>query len=110
MKTFQALEGSSGKLLLQSNCEDVAVRMKELATNKVGFQSIKVPFSVGNISHNKEGQLPKRTIQWISMGGQRAEGEEWSSKSLIPDIGSTETEISCIEKGTPIHRCLLTPK
>jgi SAM-dependent methyltransferase len=102
----QALWGTNGKLLLQSNCEDVAIWMKQTATVTVGFQpmdcstyeikGIKVPIS-----------MTKRTLDWIEMDGERAEGDTWSNGPVLPRIGRTETEVACSINGVPVHRCLL---
>ena len=104
------LQKSSGRLLLQSNCEDVAVLMKNMAED-VGFQSLRVPFPVkiGEEIPYSNMRIPRRTKQWISMGGERAEGIHWSSRSLLPVKGATETEISCVINGTPVHRCIVYP-
>jgi len=98
--------GGSGKLLLQSNCEDVAVLMKNLAIRESGFQTIDVQHSVKMINEEK-ARLTERTKKWIEMGGERAEGVCWSSKSLLPSKGSTETETACHLNRTPVHRCIL---
>mmetsp|Transcript_16964 Transcript_16964/g.21464 ORF Transcript_16964/g.21464 Transcript_16964/m.21464 type:complete len:247 (+) Transcript_16964:425-1165(+) len=97
---------SSGKLLLQSNCEDVAVLMKNIAC-EVGFKAMNQDFCVTNLNDRKSVLIPKRTEKWIAMGGERAEGIYWSSKPLLPVLGSTETELACIMRGRPVHRCML---
>jgi len=106
-KALEALTSCRGKLLVQSNCEDVAVLLKNIAIHKIGYVSAEVPYSV------KQGQfrgtrVPKRTSEWISMGGERAEGKDWSAEPLIPKKGATETEVSCLLNGTPVHRCILS--
>lgn len=102
----RALLGTNGKLLLQSNCEDVAIWMKQMATGTVGFQpmdcstyeieSSKIPLS-----------MTKRTLEWVEMGGERAEGDTWSKGPILPRTGRTETEVACAINGVPVHRCLL---
>ncbi len=100
-----ALKDGSGKLLLQSNCEDVAVLMKNIAVNEIGFLTL----DVEKCTHKLENKasLTKRTEKWISVNGERAEGSYWSSIALLPRRGSTETEIACLLNGTPVHRCIL---
>jgi len=115
---------SGGKLLLQSNCEDVAVWMQKTALEE-GFECVPVP----NVFRVKEAaqldndnddidssetrakdvtrNLPQRTQHWIAMGGERACGEYWSSVPWLPRKASTETEVACRLNETPIHRCLL---
>ena len=106
---YNLLQKSSGKLLLQSNCEDVAVLMRNMAVENVGFQSFRTPFPVQFGEVNCNIRIPRRTEQWIALGGERAEGNNWSSKSFIPAKGATETEISCILNATPVHRCIVYP-
>lgn len=100
-----------GNLLLQSNCEDVAVWMQHTACEDVGFQAV-ADFDVPEESNEHEvtvKRIPKRTLDWIAMGGKCAEGEGWSKIPLLPRSGWTETEVACMMNGTPVHRTLLTP-
>ena len=106
-RIYVALRACHGKLLVQSNCEDVAVLVRNKAIEEAGFTGVEV------VNHVQEGQwkmdeLTKRTIEWIDMGGERAEGQHWSVEPLLPSRGATETEVSCIFNGTPVHRCLLS--
>jgi SAM-dependent methyltransferase len=103
---YSAVEGSGGKLLLQSNCEDVAVLMKNIAVKEAGFQTVDVKNHTSHLNDKKTG-LTKRTEKWIAMGGERAEGSCWSSTHILPIRGSTETETACVLNGTPVHRCVL---
>ena len=102
------LQGSdgkpSGKLILQSNCEDVAVWMRDVAINQAGFEIVRLENEVETI----QGTPTRRTMNWIAMGGERALGPGWSSEPLLPRKGRTETEIACILNNTPVHRCMLT--
>lgn len=100
------LQNSGGRLLLQSNCEDVAVHMKEMAV-RCGLAVIAADDPVTD--PQTEG-LPQRTMDWIGSGGTRAVGPEWSRTALLPYRCATETEIACEIKGTPVHRCLLGSK
>jgi hypothetical protein len=97
-------KSGGGHLLLQSNCEDVAVTMRNVATN-VGMTCIDAVRPVTSLDDG--GRLPQRTQEWIRLGGERAIGPEWSSVSLLPARCTTETEVACELENTPIHRCLM---
>jgi hypothetical protein len=96
-----------GKLVLQSNCEDVALWMMDTATRKCGFRALTMEHPVEKALDSVDA--PQRTLTWIEMGGARAVGRTWSAVPILPRIGSTETEVACRLNRTPIHRCLLTP-
>ena len=96
------LSNHSGQLLIQSNCEDVAVHMKNVAL-RVGFQSSK-SFSNHVLELDITTQRQKR---WVAMGGERAIGSHWASGPLLPVRGRTETEVACSLDSKPVHRCLL---
>jgi SAM-dependent methyltransferase len=101
----QSADGKpNGKLILQSNCEDVAVTMRDIAINQAGFKIVRLENEVETV----QGTPTKRTMNWIEMYGKRAVGPGWSSVPLLPRKGRTETEIACILNGTPVHRCMLT--
>ena len=78
--------------------------------NKVGYECIEFG-DCEDPSIESPGTLdirtPKRTTDWISCGGERAEGEGWSTQPILPRIGRTETEVACMMNGTPVHRCRL---
>ena len=102
--------GEGGYILLQSNCEDVAIAMRDMAIDQIGGMvcvNAESPVTEEVSSMRDRNGLPQRTREWISMNGKRAIGEEWSSKPLLPRIGQTETEVACELQGTPVHRCLL---
>jgi SAM-dependent methyltransferase len=104
-KASDILRKSGGFLLLQSNCEDVAVEMRRMAMDEIGMICLSAPFPV---VHPEIGNhLPQRTTKWIEQGGERAAGPEWSSKPLLPRKGQTETEVACDLNQTPVHRLLL---
>lgn len=107
LRTIFHVLDTDGLLLLQSNVEDVAVTMRNLA-QRVGFESVSVD-KPRSVSQDGKGgtRLPQRTIEWIEAGGQRAIGGEWSSVPLLPQRASTETDVACEFQGTPVHRCLL---
>lgn len=110
---YQALSKSNGKLLLQSNCEDVAVHMHNLAAKKVGFEveyTDQTLLKIMSKSYGSPGvtpRVPQRTADWIAMGGQRAEGADWSVGPILHRESATETEVACALNGTPVHRCVL---
>jgi hypothetical protein len=109
-----AISNTNGRLLLQSNCEDVSVWMRNLACDKVGFsfedQSLLDVESVPFTSNHVAPRVPQRTAEWITMGGERANGPGWFENPLLHRAGATETEVACALNGTPVHRCLLRPK
>ena len=101
-------KGKGGNLLLQSNCEDVAVFMKKLACDS-GFEPMSSPKPVTKVSDSNEG-VPQRTQKWIELGGERAEGNIWHADTVLPSKrGATETEVACLLNRTPVHRLLLKP-
>ena len=110
---------SGGFLMLQSNCEDVAITMLSMARD-AGFEAIPMPYPVTTLpdleknSRNKTGRkgpddlrIPQRTKEWIRLGGNRAIGVEWSQGPLLPPRAVTETEVACELQGVPVHRCLV---
>ena len=104
---------SQGRLLLQSNCEDVAVWMRNRACDELngGFSFIEEDFSPPwNPTPPSAPRIPQRTADWISMGGERANGPGWISQPVLPRLGATETEVACILNGIPVHRCVLVPR
>jgi SAM-dependent methyltransferase len=105
----EILNCSGGFLLLQSNCEDVAVTVREMAEQSASFECIPAP-SVRTAESASTLRTPERTTEWIRQGGTRAFGSGWSLTPLIPSRGATETEIACQLNETPIHRCLLKPR
>ena len=104
-------QNEPGKLLIQSNCEDVAVFMRNIACSIAGFECVESDVQSELLNQNQSfseyARIPKRTLDWVSIGGERAKGEGWSMKPILPRIGRTETEVSCIVSSTPVHRCLL---
>jgi SAM-dependent methyltransferase len=94
----------NGRLLVQSNCEDVAVKIRDTAL-QAGFRC--VPATQPVVIGDNHG-ITERTKRWIelSVANNRAIGEEWSSVPLLPPRCATETEVSCRLQDTPVHRCL----
>lgn len=99
------LKDSEGELILQSNCEDVAIWMRKAAEQKAGFAAKNASITVTEVS----GVPTQRTVNWIASGGQRASGHGWFDCPILPPVGRTETEIACVLNGKPVHRCVLTP-
>ena len=85
------LSKRNGQLLLQSNCEDVAVHMRNVATSKVGFQSMTSSNPVESLD-----AATQRAQNWAAIGGERAIGDYWSAEPLLPCGGRTETEVACL--------------
>ena len=107
--TVRALDKDNGFLLLQSNCEDVAVFMNRLASES-GFVPSPSQTPVLDIRNVSDGAIQQRTRKWIALGGERAAGPIWNSEKVLPSARSaTETEVACLLKGTPVHRVLLKP-
>lgn len=97
------LRPANGELLMQSNCEDVAVWMRSTACEKAGFVLQDSSTFVTEIA----GTPLQRTLNWVAMGGNRATGTGWSSAPILPRTGRTETEIACKLNDKPVHRCIL---
>ena len=101
----------TGKLLIQSNCEDVAVFMMNTAVQKNGFNPLMFSHTMTTRNIRELGlNIPKRALDWQNGGGERAIGSYWSSGPLLPPMGRTETEVACMIDGKPVHRCLVVPK
>lgn len=105
MKQIASLmHSSNGRLVVQSNVEDVAVVMQDVLVNQVGMDCLAAPRPV--LGAGQVTRLPLRTQQWLAQGGERAVGIHWSSKPFLPPRAATETEAACLLQGTPIHRCM----
>ena len=96
------LSKHNGQILIQSNCEDVAVHMRNSAI-KVGFQ----PTSASKNPVTALNAVTQRAQMWVETGGERAIGQDWSAQQLLPSNGKTETEVACLLDNKPVHRCLL---
>lgn len=99
---------SQGRVLLQSNCEDVAVTLHDLAraAGLVAVPAVEPVLSVeDDMAAAPHQRTPQRTLEWIRMGGKRALGPQWSRIPLLPEGCGTETEASCTVHETPVHRC-----
>lgn len=106
LRLCRGMLSTSGELWIQSNCEDVAVWIRKTACEEAGF----VYRKDDDFLETPAGKETQRTLQWIEMGGERAQGPGWCATHLLPRQAMTETEVACILKGTPVHRCILTPR
>ena len=106
-KIATILSRSNGMLLFQSNCEDVAVTVRNRAIVDHGMKILDLSHQqqIGDLDACEQTQ---RGLEWIRLGGKRAVGAGWSSVPLLPRRATTETEVACHVAGTPIHRFLLS--
>ena len=98
---------SRGKLIMQSNVEDVAVYMRDIAES-CGFSALAVSNPITSFDEIK-ARVPQRTKEYVKTGGKRALGEGWARDALLPRRGATETEVACLLETTPVHRFVLVP-
>ena len=107
-QSADVLRPANGELLLQSNCEDVAVWMRSTACQNAGFLPLSSEDHPASCSVTEiAGNPTQRTLNWISIGGERATGAGWIDKPILPPKGRTETEIACTINSKPVHRCIL---
>ena len=107
LKTVASLlQASQGTLLLQSNCEDVALHMHDTAIKYAGMAGVP--------SKDPRFKMPRQTTQrtdtWLSRqdhSPKRAAGASWWNSPVLSRVCQTETEIACELNETPVHRCLL---
>lgn len=98
----RVLSKGKGQLLLQSNCEDVAVFMKN-ASIDAGFKPIAATHPVTELE-----AVTQRAQRWAASGGERAIGNLFSAVPLLPSRGTTETEVACTIDKKPCHRVLMS--
>ena len=98
---------SRGKLIMQSNVEDVAVYMRDIAES-CGFSALAVSNPITSFDEIK-ARVPQRTKEYVKTGGKRALGEGWARDALLPRRGATETDVACLLETTPVHRFVLMP-
>lgn len=110
LKLASSALSDEGRVLIQSNCEDVAVYMRNLAYNECNLQYVELGKESSVQTLESYDNLPRRALDWIESGGERAIGLGWSKNALIPTKGATETEVACSKKGIPLHRCILQKK
>mmetsp|Transcript_32192 Transcript_32192/g.78223 ORF Transcript_32192/g.78223 Transcript_32192/m.78223 type:complete len:142 (+) Transcript_32192:1104-1529(+) len=107
--------------LLQTNCEDVALvlrdRAKEVGLTLVpSLDPVVATTSSSNEEEEQRLRIPERTVEWLKLmnmnnngedsSPERAVGPEWSRTALLPPKCATETEVACTIQGSPVHRCL----
>jgi len=97
--------GERGHLLIQSNCEDVAVWIRNVACCNSGFKALHTLHPVIK-AHDAPTQ---RTLNWAAMGGERAIGPEWCASPILPRQGHSETEVACAVNKIPVYRTVLEP-
>ncbi|CAB9511223.1 expressed unknown protein [Seminavis robusta] len=112
----QQQAATSGHLLVQSNCEDVALYIYDTVLS-MGLEAVKSQNPRIRSDTEKNGSTPTaRTKEWLRLQREerersksqetirRAQGDHWSSGPILPVC--TETEASCQLQNTPVHRCL----
>lgn len=95
----------NGRLVVQSNCEDVAIFMRETAC-----EQLRLFTAVEAVRHQTEESMEcptQRSNLWRAMGGAKAIGPGWWAEPILPRRGRTETEVACMINRTPVHRCIL---
>jgi SAM-dependent methyltransferase len=106
-------DNTDGRLLLQSNCEDVAVYMRQTAMEHGGYIGMD---ALDPLVEPETENLPQRTLNWLATLkddegrvnlSYRASGKFWSMTSPLPSKACTETEVACRLNRIPIHRCVL---
>ena len=113
-------DGNDCYFLLQTNCEDVALVLRDRA-KECGLTLVPClyPVTAGPTTNSTTTtgggcRIPERTVEWLKLcraegkdNPERAVGPEWSRVSLLPSRCATETEVACtIQGSSPIHRCL----
>ena len=108
------IQHCGGYILLQSNCEDIAVKMRQIATEELltRLECVDIEPTVSSLLNVDDDDLPLRSCEWILREGgeetvKRPVGQGWAAEPILPRRGRTETEVSCIFHGTAVHRCLL---
>ena len=99
-------ERNHPRLLLQSNCEDVAVQLTKWA-EEAGLVMLPVEDDKDTV-RSPPPAMTERTTRWLlqtSEHRRRAVGYGWSATPLLPS--RSETEVSCQWERVPIHRCRL---
>ncbi|CAE7657279.1 unnamed protein product, partial [Symbiodinium sp. CCMP2456] len=95
--------GGSGMLLVQSNVEDLAVSLRDLAEAD-GWEAV-VDGSLGpEVSKDHASWRSRRQKQHELRGGGRALGPGWLASSPLPRLATTETEAHYMAEQMSIHR------
>ncbi|CAE7242621.1 unnamed protein product [Symbiodinium sp. KB8] len=101
--------GGNGMLLVQSNVEDLAVSLRDLAEAD-GWEAV-VDGSLGpEVSKDHASWRSRRQQQHELRGGGRALGPGWLASSPLPRLATTETEAHYMAEQMSIHRAALRPK
>lgn len=99
-----------GLLIFQTKCEDVAIHVKNLLLSTGMLETVPCCHAVKSVEdfYAMSGRRPKRLDLWLESTpeAERAEGEIWSSKAIMPTLARPETEIQCEHDYTVVHRCL----
>jgi hypothetical protein len=94
-----------GYLLIQSNCEDVAVVLRRWAED-ANLKPLRMSNPASLIDTSR--RTSQRSEHWISVGGERPVGTSWSATPLLPERCRTETEVACqLQANSSVHRCIL---
>ncbi|CAL1129057.1 unnamed protein product [Cladocopium goreaui] len=102
--------GHDGHLLVQSNVEDVAVTLREMAEGN-GWEAV-TDGSFGPEQQELQASQwqPRRQQHFAATDGRRAFGPGWLVSSPLPRLARTETEAYYTGESLPIHRVALRPK
>ena len=107
MVTLLQKQDGKSYLLVQSNCEDVALFIHDKLSS-MGLIAVESAAPIQTLE-DIHGTETARTKTWLEQqqGNQikRAIGKVWSSKPYLP-AALTETEVAMESAGTPVHRCL----
>jgi hypothetical protein len=107
---LQQPQNNHAMLLFQTKCEDVAIHVKNLFLSTGTIETVPCSNPVNSVedSYTISGRRPKRLEQWLAYtpNAERAEGECWSSVSMMPTVARPETEIQCEYDHTVVHRCI----
>jgi len=111
----QLLNEGLGSLVIQTQCEDVAVYAKTLLLDTGSLECVQCVAPVEDVDaryRENGGIAPKRVQEWLNynLDAERAEGKCWSSIPLMPTFGKPETEVNCEFQNTVVHRCLIRSK
>jgi len=109
------LERRNTRLLFQTKCEDMAIYTKKILLESGDLQCLPCISPVLNVDdaykQNQRGR-PKRVDEWLKIypDAERAQGIFWNSRSFLPKIGRTETEIQCDFEDIHVHRFMIASK
>eukprot|EP00434_Breviolum_minutum_P032423 symbB.v1.2.028672.t4/scaffold3061.1/size64423/6 len=91
-------------LLVQSNVEDVAVMLRQMAEAN-GWETVMDPSMGTFVAELQASQWqPRRQQQFAAAAQQRAKGPGWLTSSPLPRLARTETEAYYTAESLAIHR------